>query len=54
MLTAGNQPVIVSLTTTNWTSINGTRIETGQPVLLCPGDRIELGRCVVRFDIVQS
>ncbi len=51
MLTAGNQPTIVSVTATNWTRINGTRIETGQPVLLCPGDRIELGRCVVTFDM---
>jgi hypothetical protein len=51
MLTAGNQPTIVSITATNWTRINGTRIETGQPVLLCPGDRIELGRCVVTFDM---
>lgn len=50
-LTAGNQPTIVSITKTNWTRINGTRIETGQPVLLCPGDRIELGRCVVTFDM---
>ncbi len=51
MLTAGHQPTIVSITATNWTRINGTRIETGQPVLLCPGDRIELGRCVVTFDM---
>ncbi|MCL6511437.1 MAG: zinc-ribbon domain-containing protein [Anaerolineae bacterium] len=51
MLTAGNQPTIVSITTTNWTRINGTRIETGQPVLLCSGDRIELGRCMVTFEM---
>jgi len=51
MLAAGNQPTIVSITTTNWTKINGTRIETGQPVLLCPGDRIELGRCMLTFEV---
>jgi pSer/pThr/pTyr-binding forkhead associated (FHA) protein len=50
-LTAGSQPTIVSITMTNWTRVNGTRIETGQPVLLCSGDRIELGRCLLTFEI---
>ena len=53
-LSAGNQPTIVSLTTTNWTRINGTRIEAGQPVLLCPGDQIEFGRCAVTFEIANA
>lgn len=51
LLTGGTQPMIISTTLTNWTKINGTRIETNQPVLLCPGDRIELGRCVVTFEM---
>jgi|YNPBryulayer2012_1023412.scaffolds.fasta_scaffold01166_7 hypothetical protein len=53
-LSAGNQPTIVSLTTTNWTRINGTRIEAGQPVLLCTGDQIEFGRCAVTFEIANA
>jgi len=53
-LSAGNQPTIISLTTTNWTRINGTRIEAGQPVLLCSGDQVEFGRCMMTFEVVNA
>jgi predicted component of type VI protein secretion system len=45
----GGQPLLSSVSATNWTRVNGMTLATGQAVPLVTGDRIEFGRCVVIF-----
>ena len=47
---SGDRCVLTSLTTTNWTALNGSRLAPQQAVLLSPGDRIEFAHCAVTFE----
>lgn len=41
------QPVLTSLTSTNWTKLNGARIVVNQPQVIKAGDKIEFAKCAV-------
>lgn len=47
----GGQPVLVSLTHTNWTKVNGKRIPPDQPTPLQTGDQVEFSNVVLRFQV---
>lgn len=47
----GGQAVLTSLTTVNWTRVNGNRLTPNQPVPLNNGDRIEFAKVMVTFSL---
>jgi Double zinc ribbon/FHA domain len=47
----GAQPVLTSVTRTNWTKLNGQRMIPEQPAPIKPGDRIEFARVVMIFQM---
>jgi len=45
----GSQVTLTSLTTTNWTRLNGQRLTPNQPMALNPGDKLEFAKVQVTF-----
>ena len=43
------QPMLTSITSTNWTKLNGVRIVANQPQVIKAGDKIEFAKCAVTF-----
>jgi hypothetical protein len=48
---AGGQATLTSLTMTNWTRLNGTRLTPNQPAAIKPGDKIEFAKVTVTFQM---
>jgi hypothetical protein len=46
---SGGQAMLTSLTSTNWTKLNGTRIAPNQPTPIKSGDKIEFAKCALTF-----